>query len=168
MLDMRGSDHGICFRMQLRREDTDQQKQHPECEIRHYPLFDYVVWGADAGSDDNAAVWAGHWSDGEYVDTSQLLENQTIGRDKNSTDTDTPSDWENETDLADPFGIHRSTVNGSTPGACNVDFIIPEFSHGIVPVLSMIVIYVIYRKKSRKKYPENRKQKPQINKNNYF
>ncbi len=130
----------------------------------NHVYFDYVVWGADAGTDDNAAVWAGHWSDGEYVDTSQLLENQTIGRDQNSTDTDTPSDWENETGLADPFGIHRSTVNGSSPGACNVDFIIPEYTEIAMPIFAMIVVYSVWkRKKKIKKMLQIESQNPQDN-----
>jgi hypothetical protein len=41
-------------------------------------FFDYLVWGADAGSDDNSAVWAGQWTDGEYIETSLLIENQQI------------------------------------------------------------------------------------------
>ena len=81
-------------------------------------IIDYVAWGSNVGTDDDSAVAAGEWSDGEFVDTSQILDFQTIGRDKYSTDTNTPADWENSYDIADPFGIHASAA---TPGACYID-----------------------------------------------
>jgi len=117
-------------------------------------FFDYLVWGADAGSDDNAAVWAGHWRDGEYVDTSPLIENQTIGLDAGSNDTNLPQDWENETGYADPFGIDRSTVNGSSPGAQNIDYIIPEFTDIFMPIIATVALFIILRKKGRRKVKE--------------
>jgi hypothetical protein len=59
------------------------------------------------------------WTNGDYINSSVIIENQTIGLDKNSRDTDSPSDWENPTNgQADPFGIHSSSV---TSGARNLD-----------------------------------------------
>jgi hypothetical protein len=110
-------------------------------------FFDYLVWGADAGSDDNTAVWVGHWTDGEYINTSLLIENQTIGLDAGSNDTNLPQDWENGTGYADPFGIDRSTENGSSPGAQNVDYIIPEYDEILFPIIFMLIFVAVWRKK---------------------
>jgi hypothetical protein len=122
-------------------------------------IIDYVAWGADAGTDDDEAVTWSQWTDGEYVDTSELLENQTIGRDQDSNDTNLPADWEDGAGKADPFGIDRSTANGSTPRACNVDFIIPEFSDGIIPITGFIIMIIVLQRKSRKKPNKSRKVK---------
>ncbi|ODS37678.1 MAG: hypothetical protein A7315_03895 [Candidatus Altiarchaeales archaeon WOR_SM1_79] len=117
-------------------------------------IWDYVVWGGDVGADDDAAVASGDWDNGDYVDTSLLLENQTLGRDKDSNDTHQPEDWENETGYADPFGIDRSTENGSTPGAQNFDYIIPEFSDVFIPLISTIALFIIVRTKVQRKTGE--------------
>ncbi len=115
-------------------------------------IIDYVAWGADPDSDDTSAVAWSQWTDGEYVDTSGLLENQTIGRDKDSNDTNLPADWEDGSGEADPFGIDRSTENGSTPNAQNVDVIIPEFDEIILPIIFiMILVAVVSRKRRGKK-----------------
>ncbi len=114
-------------------------------------VIDYVAWGDDAGDDDDDAVSIGKWTNSEYVDSSLFIENQTLGRDKDSNDTDLPSDWENATSYADPFGVDRSTENGSSPGAQNIDFIIPEFSDVFIPVIAIIALFVTLRKKARKK-----------------
>lgn len=83
-------------------------------------IIDYVAWGADPGIDDDG-VPAYQWVDGDYIDTSQLSEGQTLGRDKNSNDTDQPQDWENATGYADHFGVDRTPIFGPSPGARNVD-----------------------------------------------
>ncbi|UCE36269.1 MAG: DUF2341 domain-containing protein [Thermoplasmata archaeon] len=84
-------------------------------------MVDYLAWGGDVGvDDDNAASWH-QWTDGDYVDASQLLESQTLGRDANSNDTNLPSDWENTTGYADPFGIDRSNTFGHSLGNRNID-----------------------------------------------
>jgi hypothetical protein len=114
-------------------------------------FFDYVAWGGDVGADDDAAFASGDWDDGDYVDTSLLLENQTLGRDKDSNDTHQPEDWENATGYADPFGIDRSTVNGSSPGAQNIDFIIPEFQEIQIPIIASIIMFAIWTRKSKMK-----------------
>jgi hypothetical protein len=81
-------------------------------------IFDYLAWGADPGLDDAVAVSLGVWTNGNYVDTSELAENETIGRDKLSTDGNSTGDWENpSTNEADPYGIH-STI--ATPCAINL------------------------------------------------
>jgi hypothetical protein len=65
-----------------------------------------------------------------------------------------PQDWENGTGLADPFGIHRSTENGSSPGAQNIDYIIPEFTDIFIPIIATVALFIILRKKGRKKVKE--------------
>jgi hypothetical protein len=112
-------------------------------------IIDYVAWGEDPGGDDDAAVSWEQWTDGEYVDTSDLLENQTIGRDLSSNDTDLPADWENGSGKADPFGIDRSTENGSTPNAQNVDVIIPEYDEILFPIIFMLIMIAVWRRKWR-------------------
>jgi hypothetical protein len=103
-------------------------------------IIDYVAWGGDPGSDDDDAVTAGEWTDGEYVDTSLIVENETIGRDRDSNDTNSPSDWENATNEADPFGVNATHA---TPGAQNIDCIIPEFDILAIPIMliSVIILY---------------------------
>jgi hypothetical protein len=86
-------------------------------------------------------VIAGQWANNEYVDTSQLLQNETLGRDKNSTDTDSPADWENSsTTRADPYGINATH---STPGAQNIDCIIPEFNFLAIPLLTILILILL-------------------------
>jgi hypothetical protein len=112
-------------------------------------IIDYIAWGADAGSDDDSAVTRGLWTAGAYIDTSTFLENQTIGRDKYSTDNDTVENWENSTtNKADPFGVNAT---GETPRAQNID-IIPEFEDEIfsVVLIAVISIYIIIKRRSRK------------------
>jgi hypothetical protein len=82
-------------------------------------IVDYIAWGSDPDSSDDSAVSGGIWSDGDYIDISSLSENQSFGRDKDSTDTNTSSDWEGpETNRADPFGVHSGSW---TQGAQNYD-----------------------------------------------
>jgi hypothetical protein len=107
-------------------------------------MVDYLAWGGDAGSDDDEAVSWRQWTDGEYMDTSELLENETIGRDKDSTDTDMPSDWENSTtDKADPYGVNATN---QTQGARNIDCIIPEFDLLAIPMLMIAVIFLSFKR----------------------
>ncbi|UCE38259.1 MAG: DUF2341 domain-containing protein, partial [Thermoplasmata archaeon] len=114
-------------------------------------IIDYVAWGADVGADDDSAFAWRHWTAGDYIDSSSFFENQTLGRDQNENDTDEPEDWENATGFADPFGIDRSNENGSSPNACNVDFIIPEFEEVIIPLTFMILIVAVWRRKRKLK-----------------
>ncbi|UCE73247.1 MAG: DUF2341 domain-containing protein [Methanomassiliicoccales archaeon] len=114
-------------------------------------MIDYLAWGADVGADDDSAAAWRQWTAGDYIDSSSLLENQTLGRDQNENDTDEPEDWQNASDKADPFGIDRSTENGSSPNACNVDFIIPEFEEIVIPFAFMILIAAVWRRKRYKK-----------------
>ncbi|UCE74023.1 MAG: DNRLRE domain-containing protein, partial [Methanomassiliicoccales archaeon] len=125
-------------------------------------MIDYLVWGADIGvDDDSAAAWR-QWTAGDYIDSSSLLENQTLGRDQNENDTDEPEDWQNASDKADPFGIDRSIENGSSPNACNVDFIIPEFEEIVIPFAFMILIVAVWR---RKRYKKKEPKEPPIPQN---
>ncbi|UCE37668.1 MAG: DUF2341 domain-containing protein, partial [Thermoplasmata archaeon] len=82
-------------------------------------IVDFVAWGRNPDTDDDDAVSEGFWTDGEYVDTSSLKEGESFGRDRDSTDTNSPLDWEGpETGKADPFGIHAGSI---TQGAINMD-----------------------------------------------
>ncbi|MCK5561507.1 MAG: lamin tail domain-containing protein, partial [Thermoplasmata archaeon] len=103
-------------------------------------IIDYVAWGGDAGIDDTAAAAAGEWTDGAYVDTSELLVNETIGRNKESTDTNSPADWEHPSSTrADPFGVNATN---QTAGAQNLDCIIPEFDILAVPIAILTLITI--------------------------
>jgi hypothetical protein len=106
-------------------------------------IIDYIAWGANAGTDDDDANASGQWTDGDFVNTTLFNQGQTLGRDKDSTDTDTVSDWENASDQADPYGVHSGS---QTPGAQNI----PEFETIAVPV-SVIFIGLILIKKRRKR-----------------
>ncbi len=77
-----------------------------------------------------------------------------------SSDTDSVADWENATSYADPFGIHRSTVNGSSPGAQNVDVIF-EFSDLTVPFVFTFIMFAIYRRRSVKRGKEKKEHDSQ-------
>jgi hypothetical protein len=112
-------------------------------------IVDYIAWGADQGADDDGAVTSNLWDDGDFINTSQLQDGQTIGRDKNSNDTDQPQDWQNATGYADPFGIDRSTQNGSTPGLQNRDGI-PEFSEIVFPFAVILILFAVGRRKYRR------------------
>jgi hypothetical protein len=114
-------------------------------------VIDYVAWGADAGSDDATAVIWSQWTNGEYVDTSDLIENQTLGRDLSSNDTNLPADWENGSGKADPYGIDRSSENESSPNAQNIDFIIPEYDEIILPIIFIMILVAIVSSKGRGK-----------------
>jgi hypothetical protein len=92
-------------------------------------IIDYIAWGGDPGVGDDIAVSQGMWTDGEYIESSLLTENQTLGRDADSTDSDSPSDWENATGYADSFGINRSEIYGSSPGERNID---PSFTGPLI------------------------------------
>jgi hypothetical protein len=110
-------------------------------------VIDYVAWGADAGADDDDAVSAGHWPDAAFIDTTPLSEGQTLGRDKNSADTDTPDDWENATSgQADPFGVNST---GATSGARNA-YTIPEFGDYAFLAVNIAVIMIIIIGKKKK------------------
>ena len=99
-------------------------------------IIDFVAWGADAGGDDDAAVSAGQWTDGDYIDTSSLAEAESLGRDQDSTDTDTSADWEDGSSKADPFGIHAYEL---TQGARNI----PEFDEITLIISIMFLITAI-------------------------
>jgi hypothetical protein len=130
-------------------------------------INDYVAWGGDPGLGDVNAIAAGIWSNDDFIDTSQLLANETIGRDRYSTDTNTPSDWENNvTTRADPFGINSTR---ETPGAINLYPSIPEFEMLAIPILVVMVIMFYFNKidKSILKQsnrPHNKKNKFSLNK----
>jgi hypothetical protein len=91
-------------------------------------IIDYIAWGANATGDDDDAVSNTQWTDSEFIDTSPIAENQSIGRTNQSADTDLPADWVGPaTDRADPFGIHSGSW---TQGALNKDqysLVINEF-----------------------------------------
>ena len=80
-------------------------------------LVDFVQWGSSSladGADDDLAVAAGQWSSGVFVNAP--VQDQSIGRDRNATDSNGPIDWDNSggDDSAIPS---QGTINVSIPGA---------------------------------------------------
>jgi hypothetical protein len=129
-------------------------------------VVDYIAWGSDPGTDASSAVASGDWSAGKFVDTNGLLENQTIGRNKDSTDTNSPADWENSsTNKADPFGVNATS---QTAGEQNLDKIIPEFDIIAIPIL-FIVIVILYINRTVKigNPTSNRNQQKNYSKSNF-
>lgn len=132
-------------------------------------IIDYVAWGGDVGLDDDAAVAAGQWLEGDYVDTIAIQENQTIGRDMHSTDTNSSIDWTNEYGQAEPYGIHAVLP---TPGEQNIDINIPEFQVLALPMMIIAVIFFTFNRfyslrfKSRSIKDDNNKTRNRANGNN--
>lgn len=59
-------------------------------------IVDYVAWSYHRGTQSNlrkAAVSAGMWSDISGYCSRSIREGESIGRDKDSSDTNTPFDW---------------------------------------------------------------------------
>jgi hypothetical protein len=111
-------------------------------------IADYVAWGADAGTDDDPAAIMNQWTNGAYVDTSGFTINQTLARDKYSTDTDSVTDWHNATSSkGDPYGVNATIMH--TQGERNID--IPEFDEYVTGLLSVVVIVIIVTGKRRKR-----------------
>jgi hypothetical protein len=107
-------------------------------------IIDFVAWGADPGSNDDSAVAVGQWADGTFVNTSNLLENETLGRNKYSSDTDTKGDWENSTtNKAAPYGINATAP---TPGKQNIDHVIPEFEYFAIPILVIALLFFCFNR----------------------
>jgi hypothetical protein len=103
-------------------------------------IIDYVAWGADAGADDDDAAADSQWTDSEFVDTTDISEGDTLGRDKDSTDTDSVNDWENTTtSKAEPFGVNATAA---TQGSQNLTAI-PEFDEITFVLMGFITIFVI-------------------------
>jgi hypothetical protein len=114
-------------------------------------VADYVAWGADPGGDDDDAVAVNQWTDGAYVDTSGFTINQTLARDKYSTDTDSVTDWHNATSSkGDPFGVNATIMH--TQGDRNID--IPEFDEYVTGLLSIAVVMIIIVGNRRRKKNE--------------
>ena len=69
-----------------------------------------------------------------------MSDGESIGRDKDSTDTDQPADW-------DDHGGKDATAE--TPGARNI---IPEFKQILLPVgfVTALVFHVRWKKRRRK------------------
>jgi hypothetical protein len=110
----------------------------------NYSVIDYVAYGGDPGADDYRAVTEGQWTDGKFINTSNLAENETLGRTKESSDTDTKGDWENSTtNKAAPYGINATTP---TPGKQNIDQVIPEFEYLAIPILVIALLYFCFNR----------------------
>jgi len=78
-------------------------------------LIDYIAWGIDGvgwnGTLHNTAVLEKQWSGyDDYVETEDFVRGHSLGRDADSTDTNSPADW-----------IHQggSNANGATPQSRN-------------------------------------------------
>jgi hypothetical protein len=110
-------------------------------------VLEYVAWGYNVSTDDDFAVILGHWTDNEYIDTSSMHDNDTLGRDRNSKDYNATSDWENSTtNKADPFGINATE---QTSGGRNIDPI-PEFTEIRFILLSIFMLIVLIKRRKRK------------------
>lgn len=57
-------------------------------------VIDFVAWGGPAGGEDKNAVLAGQWGVNTFVSMIGAGSNQTLARDRLSTDRDTVSDWD--------------------------------------------------------------------------
>jgi len=116
---------------------------HHHIEDGYLPLA--AIYGSgdeyDSGiSDSYSAYWhavdQGIWTEGDYFDSTNVSENETIGRDMFSTDTDSSDDW---------AGTGGKDVYYATEGFVNYD--IPEFSDIMLPLLFVIGIVFYFRKK---------------------
>lgn len=58
-----------------------------------YTLMDFVAYGADAGSEDDLAVDAEIWTDGDFIDTSGLAAENSLILLGDGDDNDLSSDW---------------------------------------------------------------------------
>lgn len=76
---------------------------------------DFIAWGASQPTKDDEAVTAGIWVDGAYILTTAVSTGESIGRDKDSTDLNQPSDW------ADHGG---QDAVGTTQGKRNVGSVV--------------------------------------------
>lgn len=114
-------------------------------------MIDFVAWSNSGVAPDSllldAAVGAGIWTEGAFIDTGPLVfgggydspglrEGYSLGRDKDSTDTDEVADW------TFPGGLH---ARAPTPAAQNLD-------HSALPVINE----VLFRPKSRSRNIRNR------------
>jgi hypothetical protein len=129
-------------------------------------IVDYIAWGADPGGYDDSAVAVGQWTEGAFINTSLLAENETIARDDTFTDTDTTSDWENLSNTADPYGVNSTKP---TPGTKNADILIPEFDIISIPIIiiSFMFIYLNrYNTKCPNLFKKRREKEKYIPKNN--
>lgn len=82
-------------------------------------IRDFIAWGKDPEINSSNAISAGIWSLGDYINTSGFNIGDTIGRDKESTDTEHSDDWEIT------CGIDASHP---TPGGQNLDGILNYFN----------------------------------------
>ena len=122
-------------------------------------IMDYLAWGSNPGTDDDAAVAVNQWVDNSFVDTSLFSENETLARDIYATDTDTTVDWENVTGKGDPYGVNSTEP---TPGSKNYNEI-PEFEFLILPILFLTVVILIIRDRTINKILKNQKLSNRIN-----
>ncbi|MCK4614666.1 MAG: lamin tail domain-containing protein, partial [Thermoplasmata archaeon] len=127
--------------------DTDQCSLYTGSTHDSTTIVDFVAWGGDPYADDCSAVGAGIWDDGDFVNTGagglDIQAGDSIGRDLSSTDTNQPADW------------HKDGGNGSpTPGQQNT----PEFSDVYIPIIAIVALFVVFRKKRRKDYREKSTQ----------
>jgi len=95
-------------------------------------IIDFVAWSTSSnqeGANYTAAVTAGEWPSGAYVNTASLFQGDTIGRDQYSTDTNAVADW----DVT--CGIDATIP---TPNAQNL--VIPEFHEIAAPVIFLLIM----------------------------
>lgn len=133
----------ITYKMNLLSDKIFIDNIEISCE-EAYDMTDFVAYnrgesGYIPGDAHDEAVEDGIWTDGDFFDITNVSEGESIGRDKNSTDTDEPEDWD------DHGGVD---ADGLTQGYQNI----PEFSDLITPLTVSTLVFVMYvrRKKVRK------------------
>lgn len=77
-------------------------------------LVDFVAWGGPAFGEDALAVAAGIWQDDVFVDMAGAFLNETVARDRFSTDSDVIGDWDIHSGK-DSFIPTEGTVNYPHP-----------------------------------------------------
>lgn len=99
-------------------------------------IVDFVAYVADgiydSSEDDYAAVQAGIWRHGDFVDTSGAIEGDSVGLVYNGFDTNDPDDW--------------IVYTGPSPGESNANGTpIPEFSL-VVVAMAVGLLFVVARR----------------------
>jgi len=108
-------------------------------------IIDFMNWhdssiGTYLGGIAHLRAWlAGIWDWGDYfnIHTNPVSDGESIGRDKDSTDTNQPADW-------DDHGGKDAAID--TPGARNI----PEFGQIAVPVMAVLAVFAVFRRRRKR------------------
>ena len=105
-------------------------------------MVDFIAYnngttGYVPGEAHDEAVEDGLWSEGDFFDSSQVAEGETIGRDMYSRDLDDAGDWD------DDGGKDAGII---TQGYQNI----PEFSGVIAPAGIIMALFILAKRKRKK------------------